>query len=344
MNPHQVAVVVTGRDRDGTLARCLRSVRAADWRELPVELLYATDDPHGADAVRAARHGARVVAVEPRMASAPAGPAVTRAALRNAGWRASGADTVLFLGADTLLDRAFPKRALARLEAAGCAAVRGQCREALPHQSPYAAVVDLDGLMPSGDALDRVGDALFRRAALEEVGGFDANLADGEAADLCRRLAARRWWVDEPAIPMARHDDVLAGFRDYWRRAVRIGEAYAAADARCAGRAAFPHGYAPQRNRAHGSALGVAALLLAVTLALAPAAAWGLVALFGAALLHTAWRARPGAGDWRLATLYALHAHLQQLPILYGQLAYRRRHAAAARPRRAPRHLPGGVR
>ncbi|MFY4693604.1 glycosyltransferase family 2 protein [Burkholderia glumae] len=181
MNPHQVTVVVTGPDRDGTLSRCLRSVRAADWQALPVELLYATDHPHGADAMRAAHHGARVVAVEP---GAPAGPAVTRAALRNAGWRASGADTVLFLGADTQLDRAFPKRALARLDAAGCAAVRGQCRQALPHQSPYAAVVDLDGLMPSGDALDRVGDALFRRAALEEVGGFDANLADGEAADL----------------------------------------------------------------------------------------------------------------------------------------------------------------
>ncbi|WP_241161822.1 hypothetical protein [Burkholderia gladioli] len=141
---------------------------------------------------------------------------------------------------------------------------------------------------------------------------------------------------------MTRHDDVLARFQDYWRRAVRIGEAYAAADARCAGRAAFPHGYAPQRNRAWGAALGVAAMVFAAMLATAPGIAWSLLALFGAALLHTTLRARPSAGDWRLATLYALHAHLQQLPILYGQLAYRRRHVAA-RPRRAPRQLSGGA-
>jgi hypothetical protein len=337
LNAHQVAVVVSGRDRDGSLSRCLRSVRGADWGELPVEVLYATDEPLGDDARLAALDGARVIAADTRGIGQP----TTRAAIRNAGWHATHADTVLFLGADTLLDRHFPQAALARLDAQ-CAAVRGQCREALPHQSHYAAVVDLDGVMPFGDALDCVGDALFSREALLDVGGFDANLADGEAADLCRRLAARHWRIVELAIPMTRHDDVLARFRDYWRRAVRIGEAYAAADARCAGRAAFPHGYAPQRNRAWGAALGVAALVFAAMLATAPGIAWSLLALFGAALLHTTLRARPSAGDWRLATLYALHAHLQQLPILYGQLAYRRRHAAA-RPRRAPRQLSGGA-
>ncbi|MBN3728848.1 glycosyl transferase family 2, partial [Burkholderia sp. Ac-20379] len=42
MNAPRIAVVVTGRDRGGALSRCLRSVRGADWRDLPVEVIYAT--------------------------------------------------------------------------------------------------------------------------------------------------------------------------------------------------------------------------------------------------------------------------------------------------------------
>ncbi|WP_414440559.1 glycosyltransferase [Burkholderia sp. 22PA0106] len=336
MNAPRIAVVVTGRDRGGALSRCLRSVHGADWHDLPVEVIYATDAPLGRDAALAALKGARVVRAESLSAHHP----VTRGAMRNAGWRATEADTVLFLAADTLLDRQFPRKALAQLERHGYAAVRGQCREALPHQSGYAAVVDLDGLMPAGDALDCAGDALYRREALDEAGGFDPYYIDGEAADLCQRLNAQRWQIAELDLPMARHDDALTRFGDYWRRAVRIGESYAAADARAEGRAAFPHGHAPQRNLAWSAALGVALLTFSVLLAVLPQIAWSIAALFAAALLHTTLNARSNAGDWRLATLYALHAHLQQLPILYGQLAYRSRYAAA-RARRAARHQPG---
>lgn len=336
MNPPRIAVVVTGRDRGGVLSRCLRSVRGADWRDLPVEVIYATDAPLGPDAELAALNGARVVRAEALSLNHP----VTRGAMRNAGWRATGADAVLFLAADTLLHRQFPRKALAQLERHGYAAVRGQCREALPHQSGYAAVVDLDGLMPAGDALDCAGDALYRREALDDAGGFDPYYTDGEAADLCHRLNAQRWQIAELDLPMARHDDALTRFGDYWRRAVRIGAAYAAANARAGGQAAFPHGHAPQRNLAWSAALGVALLTFVALLAVLPQIAWSVIALFGAALLHTTLNARPIAGDWRLATLYALHAHMQQLPIFYGQLAYRRRYAAA-RGRRATRRQPG---
>ncbi len=339
MSAPRLAVVVTGRDRGGSLSRCLRSVQAADWRDLPMELIYATDRPMGADAALAARHGARVVRAEPLNVA----HGLTRAGIRNAGWRASEADAVLFLGADMLLERRFPRHALAQLDTRGYAAVRGQCREALPHQSHYAAVVDLDGALPNGDSLDTAGDALFRREALDYTGGFDDALAHGEAAELCHRLTTYRWQLAELAIPMARHDDTLAHFGDYWRRAVRVGEAYAAADLHCAGRAAFPHGHAPQRNRAWATALGLAAVLFLALLAVMPSIAWSVIALFGAALLNTMLNVRPSAGDWRLATRYALHAHLQQLPIFYGQLAYLGR-AAAARGRSTPRHQPGSAR
>jgi hypothetical protein len=87
-------------------------------------------------------------------------------------------------------------------------------------------------------------------------------------------------------------------------------------------------------NRIRGSALLAALILLAAFLA--AGAVVPVLAGLGAALLllaRTAWRARWKGGDLPTLALYAAHSHLQQLPILWGQLAWQfARRRGKARP------------
>jgi GT2 family glycosyltransferase len=89
------------------------------------------------------------------------------------------------------LDHDFLPRALDEIgQAADLAAIWGHRRESRPAASIYNRVLDLDWIYPPGDTAFCGGDALFRRAALDAVGGFDDSLIAGEEPELCARLRA----------------------------------------------------------------------------------------------------------------------------------------------------------
>ena len=214
-----VSVVIIGRNEGDRLLDCLEAVNIVPREGFRLELIYVDSASSDGSPDRARAHGARVIEVNPERPSAALG--------RNAGWRSSKGEFVLFLDGDTLLEPDFIAKALPAMDEPGVAVVWGHRRERFPEQSLYIRVLDLDWIYPPGDSEYCGGDALMRREALEHVDGFDDTLIAGEEPEVCRRLREQHYRVLHMDIPMTLHDLGIDSFSAYWRRALRAGHAYA---------------------------------------------------------------------------------------------------------------------
>jgi cellulose synthase/poly-beta-1,6-N-acetylglucosamine synthase-like glycosyltransferase len=316
-----VSVVVIGRNEGERLQRCLSSVARARWvrdgQPIGHEVIYVDSNSSDDSVARAEAAGARVLHLGQQRPCAAAG--------RNIGWRAARAPFVLFLDGDTVLHPDFVGHALQALRAPELVAAWGHRRELFPRQSVYTRVLDLDWVFAPGRVSYFGGDVLVRRQALHDVGGFDDRQVAGEEPELCRRLRERGWQIEHLDVPMTGHDLALTTFKAYWKRAERAGLAYAQVAERFAHTADPLWQAESRRNRVHGAAVLAAGPLLLLLAWLWPWAAMAGLAMGLLLLARSAWRCRWKCPDEPgLALLYALHSHLQQVPILAGQLKYHR--------------------
>src|SRR5580704_10854263 len=90
-----LAVVVIGRNEGERLTRCLQSVQHVTYGGFRPEIIYVDSASSDDSVVRATQAGARVIVLPP-------GP-TTAARGRNAGWKSTEAEFVLFLDGDTIL-------------------------------------------------------------------------------------------------------------------------------------------------------------------------------------------------------------------------------------------------
>jgi glycosyltransferase involved in cell wall biosynthesis len=310
-----LSIVVIGRNEGQRLERCIQSIRQI--RGIAVrELIYVDSASTDGSPELASRHGAVVITVHPERPTAAIG--------RNAGWRRAASDLVLFLDGDTVLHPDFPQAAWDALSReSSVAAVWGHRREIHPEESVYNRVLDLDWIYRPGFTEFCGGDVLMRRKALVETGGFDEGLIAGEEPELCRRMRALGYRVLHIDHPMTGHDLQITRWSQYWKRATRAGHAYAEVSERFRG----SDDPSWSRDRIRNIMLGTFWFLSLAT-ALAAGVRFGVVplALWFALLLllsvRSAWKARwKGASPWVLL-LYGIHSHLQQVPILVGQLQY----------------------
>ncbi|QJD30385.1 glycosyltransferase [Methylococcus geothermalis] len=312
-----LSVIVIGRNEGERLSRCLASVRGMRDPGGPVEIIYVDSASRDDSVARARAFGAKVVEVNPERPSAALG--------RNAGWREAQAPYLLFLDGDTVLHPDFVADSLREFDDPKVAVVWGHRRELHPEHSLFNRVLDLDWIYPPGPSEFCGGDALMRADVVRSVGGFDASLIAGEEPEMCQRIRARGFSILHVDRPMTGHDLAMKTWASYWKRAFRAGYAYSEVSERLRG-TEFPLWVEDaRRNLLRGGFLSLLFTVGASASAVAKSMLHlGLVmAIFLALALRSAWKARwKGGGTWTLL-LYGIHSHLQQIPILAGQISCR---------------------
>jgi glycosyltransferase involved in cell wall biosynthesis len=320
-----LSVVVIGRNEGSRLNRCLGSVQRIRGWQGRVQIIYVDSGSTDGSCAVARAMGCDVIELHSERPSAAMG--------RNAGWRAAHAPLVLFLDGDTILDPDFPAAALRALERSKAAVVFGRRREIAPQASAFNRVLDLDWISAPGIAEYCGGDAMMRRVSLEAVNGYDDTLIAGEEPDMCRRMRGLGFTILHIDSPMTGHDLAMYSCRQYWRRAVRTGHAYAEVSARYAN-TDLPLWSAESRANIRRGIFWAALWVLAFGSAVALANPVPVLAATALLLsVRTARKFTWKSPDRRTLLLYGLHSHLQQLPILIGQYSYWRNRKSGQRRR-----------
>ena len=316
MNAPVLAVVVIGRNEGKRLTACFESIRASRGMPMSIELIYVDSNSTDGSPERAAAFGAKVLTLTTGKLSA--------ARARNVGWRSATAPIIFFLDGDTILRNDFVPQAMAQFEDPTVSVVWGHRREVRPEISVYNRILDLDWIYAAGPTDFCGGDALMRRSSLEHVNGFNPDLIAGEEPDLCRRMRAAGGLILHIDVPMTGHDLAMTHFSQYWRRAVRTGHAYAEIADR------YRNTPDPFWNReARANILrGSFYLLSGVAMCAASViySSWipFLAGLTGLAILamRTALASRWKGVSWDTLLLFGIHSHLQQVPVMQGQILY----------------------
>lgn len=215
----RVDAVVIGRNEGQRLIDCLRSMQGAARR-----MIYVDSGSTDGSAEAAERLGAEVVALD---MSLP----FTAARARNAGLAAlaaDGAEFVQLVDGDCQIDPDWIATAQAFLTDHPKAAIAcGRRRERHPEASVYNRLCDREWNTPAGEATACGGDALVRRQALAEVGGFRDDLIAGEEPEMCLRLRRAGWSIWRLDAEMTLHDAQILRLGQWWRRSRRAGHAFA---------------------------------------------------------------------------------------------------------------------
>jgi GT2 family glycosyltransferase len=220
MTPHDIGVVVIGRNEGERLVNCLESVNLTIG-----SIVYVDSGSTDGSTAAAERLGASVIALD---MTRP----FTAARARNEGFAALmalrlGIRFVQFIDGDCMLAPGWLDSAFAFIkERDDVAVVCGRRRERHPDASVYNWLADLEWNTPTGEAAACGGDSLLRVEAFETAGGFNPRLIAGEEPELCLRLRENGWKIWRLASEMTLHDAAMTRFGQWWIRAVRCGYAY----------------------------------------------------------------------------------------------------------------------
>ena len=118
------------------------------------------------------------------------------------------------------------------------AVVSGVLNERFPTKTIYNTLCDLEWKMPIGEVKASGGNALVRVSAFKQVDGYLPTLIAGEEPEMCVRLRKKGWKIWHLADQMMLHDAEMTQFKQWWRRTMRAGYAYA--------EGATLHGAAPE--------------------------------------------------------------------------------------------------
>jgi len=333
-----VGVVAIGRNEGDRLARCLRSIPARVAR-----IVYVDSGSTDGSVELATSLGVLVVNLD---LVTP----FTAARARNAGIAAlvearHEVEFVQVLDGDCELAPGFIEAALEEMRRdTSTGVVCGRRRERERNATIYNRLCDIEWDTRVGEATACGGDALIRRRALEQAGGYDPSLIAGEEPEMCLRLRRCGWKVRRIAREMTLHDAAITRFGQWWRRAARSGHAYADVFAR--------HFHSPDRiwGREVLSVLVWAVGLPIVAVGFVPLTGGGSLTLLGSYLV-IGYRARRGClrrgVDRREATFYGAFCVLSKFAALGGMAEYLRnrlrgRQSTLMEYKEGPRKGPSG--
>jgi cellulose synthase/poly-beta-1,6-N-acetylglucosamine synthase-like glycosyltransferase len=311
-----VSVVVIGRNEGARLRDCFTSIKNIEHEGYDLEYIYSDSGSTDNSLEIAAEFGIPALALKPEFPTAALG--------RNAGWRASKGDFILFLDGDSAVEPDFLSQALPWFEDPKLAVLFGWRRERYPEHSIFNRVLDLDWCCDIGIAPFCGGDAIFRRKVLEQTGGYDYSLIAGEEPDLCRRLRDFGYYIRCVEKVMSKHDLAMYRWKQYWRRLLRAGHAFAEISARYRN-TSEPIWLSESRHNMAIAVIQTIAMMLTLVLIFVLHSLWPLVVLGIAAMLltlNTMWRRSYLKTDRFTLLLYSIHGHMQQIPIAVGQIGW----------------------
>ncbi len=275
-----VAIVVIGRNEGARLLRSLASTQG--WRSVYV------DSGSADSSVEAARRmGVPVIELSPeRGFSAARG--------RNAGIDLLLADPSIrylqMLDGDSALEPGWIAIATDRLDREPeLGALFGRLRERAPDASIYGWMFDREWAVPAGPAAVFGGSVLLRVEAIRNAGGYQDDMIAGEDPDFALRLRMAGWRIECIDAPMAIHDGDMVRFRQWWRRTMRAGHAFAELVDRHPGSSLHDYGRSRARILFWAGLLPLAAVAsLLVAMLLDPRAILGTVLVFALLVLNLA--------------------------------------------------------
>jgi hypothetical protein len=224
---------VIGRNEGQRLIECFQSLSGA------TNIVYV--DSNSTDGSVEAARARNIEVVELDLVKP-----FTAARARNAGFRrlievSPNCRYVQFVDGDCQLAVGWPEKAIAFLERrTDFAAVCGRLTERYPDRSVYNWLCDKEWDRPTGEVSAFAGNVMMRIKAFSGVHGYREDLIAGEEAELCVRLRQANWRIWRLEDNMALHDAAMTHFRQWWRRSIRAGYAFA--------HGCYLHGALPERH------------------------------------------------------------------------------------------------
>jgi len=221
----KITVVVPVHNGETTLSDCLSALQSQTLRESDYQLIVAIDHATRDSSAEIAR-----LFDTQLIWSARHGPG----AARNAGIAASITEWIAFTDDDCIPSRRWLSKLLRAVcqgnNSDGTLGAAGQIF-GFQSQSAPARFVDLTGGLNASNHLMHpkfpyapLGNVMYRRKALEAVGGFDERYWYGEAIDLHYRLlqvVGGRFLYEPQAVVFHRHP---ASWKAYWRQQFYYGQ------------------------------------------------------------------------------------------------------------------------
>jgi len=309
----RVGVVVIGRNEGERLRRCLASVVGRVG-----EMVYVDSGSTDGSVELARSMGAAVVELDMSRPFAAA-----RARNEGFAWlseRNPDLEFVQFVDGDCEVREGWIEAAVEYLERnEKVAVVYGRRRERFIEASVWNRLCDIEWRGRPGPSRACGGNAMMRARVFKEVGGFNPSVIAGEEPELSLRIRRLGWEIVRLDREMTWHDSGMTRARQWWRRAVRSGHAYAQGMAM--------HGRGPERHYVRESlaiwAWGVGPLLLAAALAWPTRGLSALVlGVYPAQAVRTALRRKhpeDAPGD---AWLYGVACTVAKWPQVVGQATY----------------------
>lgn len=220
----RTSVVIPAYNAEKTLGACLHAVYQQDSGKAAIEVIVIDDGSTDGTPDVARSFGARVISQR------NGGPA----AARNAGWRAATGDWIAFTDADCIPSRSWLRLLVQAAEATSVPSI-GAAGKTVGFESRTAAArfCDLAGSLDAERHLAHPkfpfapsANLMYRRSALEAVGGFDERFVSYETCDLhwrMRRRVTGPFVYERRAVVFHRHRESWEAF---WRQQYSYGIGY----------------------------------------------------------------------------------------------------------------------
>ena len=215
-----VSIVVIGRNEAGNLPKCIQSIREMEYPKNLYEVLYV--DTGSCDGSPDIARSLSVIVSEVHNDLRTPGSA------RNRGWQEARYEIVHFVDGDMTVDPCYLKEAVKYLMFDNVACVIGKLIEEHSSHNLVSFIFEYPWKIRQAGFVDAPGaGGTFKKAVLQQVGGYRGNLMRGEEPELGMRLRDLGYRILMLEHPMGTHDYGIHNVRDLCTRFQEIGNNFA---------------------------------------------------------------------------------------------------------------------